>query len=439
MRAGRTACSPGDAVSICCFLLLMRARVVIPFSLVLFFCGVMAWWSSQRKDAAAPPKSAAPAEVAGVAPPGLGGPLPRFAEAASAEPEAPQAPPVVSRLTALAELLRRLPMRDTDDPAYHPRRDAELRHLLAELSAAEFPGAIAVMEQLSRQVPNNHDMSLVFEAWGSTDPNVALNCALKKQPVKTLVWDVEYATRMVTGAWLKSDPSGAMAGIRRRLEAPSVIEEEAPILDPNNSHVPPDEREWLLGFAMPHLLQQDAAGTVDWALSLKDERVRTMALQTAIQSGSQAGSPVLAAVERWLESRSYQDGDFPVIFAHMQASMSAQPAETLSSIVSNTQMGDQMRSHLMQEALHSWTANDGEAASAWLAEQTNVPHLDEALTGLVSAGLSQDDAPAVLMTWAALIRDASVRTRLHEQILGQWQNQDPRAASAWKLSRPARP
>lgn len=87
-----------------------------------------------------------------------------------------------------------------------------------------------------------------------------------------------------------------------------------------------------------------------------------------------------------------------------------------------------------RNAVQQWTAQDPEAASAWVAAQPDGPTRDAAIVGFGRAAVaSKSDAEAGL-EWTAAISNPGERKNGLDQNVKSWSEYDPAAARAWVQS-----
>lgn len=338
-----------------------------------------------------------------------------------------------SALEDLRQFLVDFPMRDTDDPEYHPRRDRELLKRLTRLEAGEFPAVVSMMEEMSKSVPNNHDMTLVLSAWVQKDPTTALTQAFRLPVSTTLVWDAQYAVNLVAKDWMKREPRVATEALRQLVEGPSQRlkdwkpEGKAPASNPR------DERQWVLAAILPQMSANDPAETLRWVLNLKESPLRTVALNNLMESDPAIFEKLVPTVMGWLTERGWKDEDIDVISAYIRRSASLRPEETLSFVADNSQISEWSKKRLMKSSMNMYASRDREAAARWIiSSPVNLALLDELLLGFISAGQTHGDIPETLFAWASVIQDGEQRFRVQRDILEQWTGGVGAPASVWE-------
>jgi hypothetical protein len=311
-------------------------------------------------------------------------------------------------------------------------RNRALLAFIDQLAPEDFQEAVEHFRSLGITENRFGEYSLLLSAWAKTDPLAALGYAREKTRGN-------FATNTILTSWASTDPQSAI----RWAEANHTGDEANPFMagvirgiagtDPElatsllTSMPRSTERGEALDAVLPYLLAQGNDAARAWIENIKDEALRSGAMQRVADR--------FAATD---------------------------PAGTAAWLLANPSEATQRR---MDDVYRTWAGQDERAAMASLETLPSGDNRSNALRGILNSMAESDPAkavsimdrypsdlndrvvgdfvwssyrsnPAIAVDQIARMSNNGYRDHLYRRTLGNWMERDPAAATAWINSNP---
>jgi hypothetical protein len=288
-------------------------------------------------------------------------------------------------------------------PQSDPHRSRFINSLLRQLAQSAPQEALQLANQIGSHRDTERAKAAILEVWGKNDPIAALMWAqttLVNEPTNLR----NSQMRAIFRGYAETNPQAAFQSAQAMKEdtraaarlkttlMEEVIEAQVRSGDLANAKLTielledGDIKSRLLGELVNEWASFDPANAATYVNKLGEDA--TTRIKTTLVSEWAESDPVAAAA--WLNQLTEDD---PAI------------------------------ARAASEIIREWTRYDLNASAEWLNSLPASPELDRAIASYTQRAAQED--PATAMTWAESVSNDWMRSRLMENVAGNWKSEDP--------------